>query len=247
MKDHIKFIHSYQTVKTYNNIVGINDTCISLLSGETNVGELVVASLEELKGYISSNCSTAKNNHAKIESLIDNCEAYDLTELSDTTQQRVKDDRITVDAFADNLSVSIQDSQITNLSKLSDIAKTISNPIDYVAPIVMDTGNHYLVMLNDWLDASSYTLRQIDFNNGGVVKRTPEQIKSIVSGMLNQFENLTVYGGFSQSQNTEVNYLLGVRDQVLIDIDMLSFLTIADYIDANVDKLPLMRRLWAYG
>ncbi len=248
MKDHIKFIHSYQTVKTYNNIVGTNDTCISLLSGETNTGELLEdATLEDLKGYISSNCLSVKNKHTQINTLIDNCEAYDLAEFSDTTQQRIKDDKITVDAFADNLSVNVQASQVDDLSKLSDISKTVSNPIDYAAPIIMDTANHYLIMLNDWLDASSYTLRQINFNNGATEKRTPEQIKSLINGMLNQFGNLTTYDGFSKSQETEVNYLEGVRDQILIDIDIIPLLTIADYIDTNVDKLPLMRRLWAYG
>jgi hypothetical protein len=41
--------------------------------------------------------------------------------------------------------------------------------------------------------------------------------------------------------------MFAVRDWVMVNLDVLTFIEIADYIDSHIVKLPVIRRTWLLG
>lgn len=246
MKAHNQLHHAYDTTRHYNKTVTMTDASIAFLSDEDLGGYPLDKLFEDLKLDIVINCQKSKETFSNLETLIGGCQSYDLTEYTDKAQYQIINDKPIVDAFADTLLAAIELPQVKDKTKLADIAKSVESPLAaYLAPLQIDTANRHLIILNDWLDASSYTLRQINFNTGEPVSRTDEQIIAMVLGMLDQFENMTGFPGFSNEQKIEAGYLTSIRDKVINDIFTVPFTEIADYIDANVEKVPQMRRVWA--
>ena len=115
----------------------------------------------------------------------------------------------------------------------------------YATPVQQETAYKYVVILNDLLDASSYTLRGIRESDGLPHGYSDEQIKQVVRGYLNQFSNFTWYT-YPKELQPEITEMQGIQSYVLANLEKTDFALLADYIDAY-PKLPLIRRLWVIG
>ena len=238
-----EFVHSRETVRHYNKVVVLGDGCLALLKDEDINGNPLDKTLENLKTDIHGNCQSILTTSTNIQAFLNGHDAYDLSAYTDRTQAEILAEKPSVDSFASNLEVAIEEPQIDSVVKLGQI--TASNPIDYAVPVKREESYHHAIILNDWLDASSYTLQNIDHRTGGAISLTKEQQKIQAWGMLNQFENLTT--SYPSEIQSYVNKMWAVRNYVLGELGTANLLDLAQYIDNNIPKLPLMRRLWAIG
>ena len=249
MKKHHEFAHAFDTIRNFNKIVELGDLCLTLLENKYIDGELIdpPETLEVLQGYIKKNCDRITVIDNNLTSYINGHPAFDLAAYTDKAQYTINTEKATVKTFSDTLSTSVLVPSITSLKKLTDISKTTSNPIIYAAPIQMyGTPQHWAITLNDLLDAASYVLRNINHNNGELTSYSEEQRRLMVRGFLIQFLN---FGDMTYPKDLadEVKLMNDAADYVLGQLDATDLITIANYIDINVEKVPLMRRLWAIG
>ena len=148
-----EFVHSRETVRHYNKVVVLGDGCLALLKDEDINGNPLDKTLENLKTDIHGNCQSILTTSTNIQAFLNGHDAYDLSAYTDRTQAEILAEKPSVNSFASNLEVAIEEPQIDSVVKLGQI--TASNPIDYAVPVSLKTPWHYAVMLNDWLDASS--------------------------------------------------------------------------------------------
>jgi hypothetical protein len=246
MKKHHEKVHAFDTIRTYNRVVESIDTAFALLLSKSPDGTDLTLSVDDLKLYISGACTNAKKRHSDIITYITNHESYDLTQHSDKAQYTITNEKPLTDAFADRMVVEVNRPQINSLSKLAAISALpeAESPIMYAAPAPLETPYHYAVMLNDWLDASDYTLRGIDQATGQPLSITDDQKKARVQGMLAQFGNLLFYE-FPLELQPDIDNMVAVKNWVIANLNTSNLLDVAQYITDNVEKTPLMRRLWA--
>lgn len=248
MKAHHKLVHAFDITRHYNNLVTSVDNQLALLTDHNIDGDLLNESLEILQDWIEQNCDSMLLRYNMLETFIDGYDSYDLLEYSNKRHSEIKADRTFSDNFAANLKVNIRNPSIKTKAKLADIALTISNPMTYSTPVVLEIASpyHYAVIMNDRLDAASYTLRDINQNNGQPLGWTDEQKREKAKAYLDRISRLRQWAYPFELQN-DVNLMVGVFDNVMAQIDTEDVLVTADYIDTNVDKVPLIRRNWSLG
>ena len=252
MKLHHEFVHAFDTTRYYNKVVQGLDACVAALAGEDVNGYPLLndlgqsMTLTDLKATIQDYTAYILSKFSRVDIFVRGFDVYDLLEWTNKPRADLLADKITSDEFCDRLKTAVTDTRITNTTKLAALAEDHPSPLMYITPVQLITEFHYTIMLNDWLDASSYMLKGINPNTGEPATKTDKEKREYVKGCLNQFGNLTGYG-FSNELRTEVTIMQEVRDQVMAVIDTSDLLEIAKLIDDNIPKLPLMRRIWAIG
>lgn len=244
MKPHHEFLHAYDTIKHFNHVVSAIDGVLANLKNEDIDGYPLEFSLAEIKAGISSECQNTINRYSNIDKFLKGHEVYDLLKWTNKTRVKILTDKPIADKIAKDLPVSVNAGSVNRLERLAAIASNFTNNLEYATPLKLSTEMHYAIILNDWLDASSYICKGINPNDGSVSTKTDEQKRAYVKGCLKQFGNLTWYR-FSNELRTEVNAMQAVRDEVMAIVDKALLSDIASLIDGNIPKLPLMRRVWA--
>lgn len=244
MKEYHKRLHAFQTTRQYNNIVTSNDVALISLQNKSLDGDDLSATIDTLKVYVCDSCDTSVKNFLLLNQFMEKTESYDLTLYSNKSLPQIATDKISSDKFCSDLTLAIASPNIKDLTKLATIV--IANPIDYITPVVLETGYHYATMMNDWIDACAYCLHGINERDGTLHKLDDEQIKSYVRGCLSQFQNLSGYK-YPFELSSDVDLMTNVKDYVLSRLDTEDFETLAKYIDDNVEKIPMLRRTWVSG
>jgi hypothetical protein len=225
-------------------VVDASSGCLSLLKDQSIDKTVMNETLVNLKLFITQNCDSMLLNYANVQKFINGHETYDLSGYSDRTHVLILSDKAKADTFVGNLKVAIAASQVNSKAKLAAIS--ITKTIDVASPIVLYPSLQYTLILNDLLDASGYTLKGINPNDGSALIVTDEQKKQLVKGYLNQFQNFMgiAYASWLQP---EVDLMMGVKDYILSNLNSIPLLDLANYIDANIEKVPLIRRNWTLG
>jgi hypothetical protein len=166
---------------------------------------------------------------------------FDLGLYTSKSLQKVKDDMTGQDNHVINIRAEFN--RANTKKKLRDLALANQNPFGYASPVNYDFAYQAANIINDFLDAASYVLRNIDFRNGNTTTLTDTEIKQQVSALLYQIPNYS--GANFPADILDVQDMVDAANYVLAHINDTALLTLADYIDANVEKLPLMRRNWA--
>jgi len=244
LKTHHKWFHSYNTIRHWNRAVHDIRGCINFLKDQSADGTTLNEPLENLKNYISQGATEIIKKAGDIDKFFKKHEVYDLTEFADKTREDVLAELPPVITFANNISTLIVSPSIKGKRTLAAI--NVIQPITFMTSLQIYPLMQYTGIMNDWLDASSYSLKGIDPNDGSLLLITDEEKKNMVRGWLNQFVNLLGFV-YPLELKTEVTMMTSVKNWVLANLDSLSPLAIAAYIDANVPKLPLIRRIWTLG
>jgi hypothetical protein len=249
MKENHQFFHAHETTKHFNNIVTSIENCIALLMDSTIGGEQLNETLDNLKLWTEENCDSIFARFGLMSQFINEHKPYDLLRFSNKAHFQILADKLASDQFTANLKVAIKSPAIKNKSKLGDISIQVVSPISYVAPVVLELGGgyQYCAIINDRHDAASYTLRGIHQNTGEpLIGWTDEQKRSEAKRFLGRIERLRDWK-FPLELQDDAAQMVSVYGSVMAMIDSEDVLVTADYIDANVEKLPLMRRSWALG
>lgn len=244
MKKYHCFLHAYDTVRHFNGIERTINVCIFLLQDQAPDGTPLNETLENLKSMISQNCQFIQNKYSDIEKFVIGYGGYDFEEFTNKKSPKILADKVNANTFSTTLYDAVNDPQIDTKEKLATISAI--NPLISATPVSMFPSLHYTIILNDLLDASSYTLKGINESNGIGIGWTDQEKKEIVTRYLIQFPNFLniPYASWLQP---EVDLMVLVKDYVLSNLDVLPLLDLANYIDTNITKLPLFRRVWAIG
>ena len=242
MKLHNEICHAHQTVKHHTDVVTMSDSMESLKDNKDANGYDLELSIVDAKLEFIRISNKLKTKADRVQTFIGGHDLYDLTKHTNKTHIEVLSDKEIAKTFADEIVIAVE--SVRDLEELSKILTKPSVVLQYAHPIELTQPYHYLIMLNDWLDASDYTLRDICFKTGQPILRTDKDKKELIRGMLNQFRNLTGIS-YPPILQIEVDALVEVKNKVLADLDTEPFLKLADYISVNTEKVPLMRRLWS--
>lgn len=243
MKAHHEKAHAFQTVKEYNRAVTNIEFCKALLVDEDINGVVLDKPFEDLVSIIKNVADDCVLKFGKLNVFLNRCEQYALENHTNRSRQLVLGDKTTTDSFVVSLKDAVSAPQIKDKTKLSQLADSVVNPLDYLTPVQLETPYHYAVMMNDWLDASSYTMRGINQANGQPLAMDDKQKRAYVRGALGQFDNLQY--SWPVDIASDITKMWDVRNYVLANLDSTDLLVLAKHIDDNIEKLPLLRRLWA--
>ena len=243
MKEHHKLYHAFGLSRSFNELVTSTDHTAVLIKNENLDGYPLDIEFEELKQIIDDNCVSIKAKSTNVDTFISGHDSYDLTLYTNKSALDIKSDTPKMRTFSDDMLAGISAPAVTDLKKLEQVSAMLPT-LDYATPLILETPYHYCLMLNDFLDASDYTLRNIHQQTGNPTTYTDEQIKQRVSSMLNQFPNLLGIS-YPMALQSEVSLLVSVKDWVLAHLNTDPLLDVADYIATNIDKVPLMRRVWS--
>lgn len=128
----------------------------------------------------------------------------------------------------------------TSLADFTQFLNDLETPINPIADVEMSREEHDRVIVNDALDAISYILNDIHPDTGAGTNWNKATKKARVQQLLISIG----YTGIDDSEG-----YLTVTDYITAQLAVMKtnaeVQALADYIDANVVKLPLERRLWA--
>jgi len=243
-----EFIHARQTTKTWNTLINHVDLAISLLRNEDLNGYFLNETFENLLSLINLNCSHVINKGGNIFKFLNGHDSYVLESYTDRSRYKVLQDKLISDEFGARFVQLVNRPQISNLTKLaaievpSDIAIA---SLTHAAPLLMEKDQQYALMMNDWLDAASYIFKNIDFNTGEPTAFSEQERRDKVTKMLGQFTPLEHFS-YRQDLQDEVNLFIATKDYIISNISD-DVTVLSAYIDSNVDKAPLIRRVWSLG
>jgi len=205
------------------------------------VGSPLSISLDEMKATILSNVTYTS---AKAKALAAFCTEYADADYLENTGKTLVQWQTLLDKFttvSDAVAVAIP--KVKNDGQLLNV-KDVILPEDPIIPVKMSQDIHHGIMVNDFLDASYYTLRGINPSNGEALNMTDVELRQKTLAYLNQIDNLNV-----SSPPELVDDVQNMKDVGHYVIDHINddLLTLSDYIGMNVEKLPLVRRMWANG
>jgi hypothetical protein len=128
----------------------------------------------------------------------------------------------------------------TSLADFTQFLGDLETSINPIADVEMSRAEHDRVIVNDALDAISYLLNDIHPDTGVGTNLSKAQKKARVQQLLISIG----YTGIDDSEGylTVTAY---IESQIEVVNTNAQIQALADYVDANVVKLPLERRLWA--
>ena len=136
-------------------------------------------------------------------------------------------------------------STVKNFTKLGEKKALITSDVVPVSDVKYSVAARHTNTINDFLDASYYTLKSINPDNGEVLLLSDVELRNKVRGYLVQVPNfLDIDFGALQSETDD---MINVVDYIMGNIDTGNLLNLSDYIGVNVERLPLFRRMWANG
>jgi len=251
-----KYFHAYDSIRKLVGIVGSGDMCVSALIGKFPDGQDILISgepgekprqptIEELKGIIQANANSVIKSFAKLDTFIDGYETYDLTKYSDRTQYKIKDDKVLSDDFCDTSVQVVFAPNINNITKLSNLHDEITYPLDYPAPVNLETLVRYAGSINDKIDVASYIFRNINHQNGTETNLNEHEQREKALMYLHTTDNI-VGLSYPPELSADVANMVDCINYIYAHIND-DLIVLANYIDNAIPKLPLMRRSWAIG
>jgi len=169
---------------------------------------------------------------------------YDLSKYIDINATTLNTKLSVAETLLTKIATDISKVSVNTIDKIKTYASTVTNPTVNVSAVMYENAVKYANIVNDLLDASSYVLHNINPDDGTALGFTDEQKKERVRMYLNQIP-LFIGKIVDSTLLTECNEMEAVADYVLIHLDDTALNDLGTYIDANVEKLPLMRRNWA--
>ena len=243
--------HVFDSVRTFNQCVDRADLIMQLLIDKNLNDEVLNETFENLVNYVNLNCDKLKEVFAVIIQFISQHDTYDLTVYTDKSAFVINQARIFADTFSDNIKLELVKPQITDKKKLADIASKYSTaslihaaPVTIYVGIAGDSQYHHANIINDCLDSSSYYCKGINYNSGQVIVPEPieSQKKQRVLDFMDKIDRRLSMVYFTGDILEEVNDMLSVRDWIRSNIELITPLEIAAYIDSNVPRVPYIRR-----
>lgn len=246
MKLHFELYHAFDLIRHHTDMVTMSDALESLKENKDINGGSLGLSIGDAKTEIDRVSKAVILKSDNIQIFIDRHDSYDLSIYTDKTHFEALTDKAVAKTFANEMIVVSKDTDIKTLDDLSKVETKPSAILNYANSVnfTVNSPEHYLLMMNDFMDASGYVLRGINHKTGQSEVLLDGEKKDLVRRMLNQFRNLLGIF-YSPNLRIEVDALIVVKNKVLNDLDTESLIDIADYIVNNTDRLPLMRRLWS--
>ena len=198
----------------------------------------------EIKARIDGFLTKALNQFTKLNNFLDNHPHFRdqlINWLGGETALAIKQKLLALR----NLYLEIQTTSATATS-LDDYASHLDDLQAPVAPtddVDMDAVEHEVIIANDLLDAISYALRNIHWDTGQPLGLNVNQRKGVINNrFIKAFDNCPIDD--SEGYITMRNYIVTQGTAATTNAQLIA---IANYIDANVEKLPVERRDWAFS
>jgi len=235
--------HAYEVVRQWNNEIDRIDTSISLLIDENLDGETLNETLEQLQLWIATNCTNIKVAINNIVFFINGYDSYDLTAHTNLDFQTIFNAANFINRHATDLATDIFGPQITTKEKLAKLIDKYSNSLPHGNPVVRSDEVIFTNRVNIYIDTASHTLRQINDADGVSLNLDDFAMRTVVSRLLEKAKRLSDHVPLPTLQ-ADMDSLVAVADYVLNELPTAVFTDLADYIDANTEKVPLFRRRW---
>lgn len=234
---------AYSLTKRFNELNNLLDQVTYLLQGlEPGTSMPTTLTLEEIKTTVKSFMDSLS---VKAPNIVSFALAYPdagYLELLGRESDLLRTQLQTLKADADALRAVILN--VKNMSQLTNLSGLITDEVPAIPPLAYYQNDVWRAnSINDFLDASFYTLMGLDENTGQPHGLDDTAVKTKVRGYLIQIPNFQMT--WPEYLKADVDNMVAVADYVMVNLDTLSFTALADYIGANVEKVPLFRRMWA--
>lgn len=256
MQRHNEILHAHLVTRANNQIAELQDVVSGFLRREDKDGKpLPGAAFGDLKKGIEDSFGILDKIASDLSIYISVYSDETLLGYTEKSFLVLNQDVSDGVAFARNISKE----QINDLDGMSLISSKYNRTCEYVELVVIPVGTplQFALIMNDWLDVASYALRYIDHKTGEykdygtMIDRKTDQpfgdVRYFVRSMLSRFRFMPKeIMDYPENLQNDVKNLQAVKDWVMREIDSwTSTSEIADYIDANTEKTPQLRRLWA--
>lgn len=247
MKQRHEIIATHELSRKTNDIVNTIDMIITYLLANRSPEDAtpIYATLAELKADIVARGVSLKGIKSKIATYITKRGVtFDISQYIDSNLIALNTKLADCESLLTKVSTDISKAGNNTFEKIAAYAQTLTNPMSNVSAVAYDTDTKYVNIINDLLDAASYSLHGVNPDNGTALGETDEQIKIRVRGYLIQVPRFK-RDSFTPELLTDYNQMKAVADYVLANLEIIPLNDLGTYIDSNVEKLPLMRRNWA--
>lgn len=239
---HQRYI-AFDLTRKFNNLNELLDQLSYFLQGlEPGTSVPTTKTLAELKTIVKQ---MADHLSVKAPIIVNFVKAYlnaGYLEILGRDATTLQDQLTVLKQDADALREQIL--TVKNETKLRELAAAIVDDVPNLVPVeYVDSAIFKANAINDFLDASYYTLLGLDENTGQPHGQDAEWIRNRVRGYLRQISNYQT--AWPEYLRDDVASMVAVADYVLANLEAVSFTELADYIGANVEKLPLLRRMWS--
>ena len=236
---------THELSRNFNQIVNSIDVLLTyiLKNVDNSTGEPIYTDIAALKADLVNLGLSLKGLKAKIAEFITKRNiTFDISQYIDSNLIILNSKLTTIESF---LTTTVTDiGKLNTFAKIATAASALTNPAVDVSAVNYDTDTRYVNSTNNLLDASAYTMRGINENDGTPLNMTDEQLKAKVRGYLAMVPSFTRLD-LPTELNADMDSMRAVSDYVLAHLDNTPLTDLATYIDTNVPKLPLMRRNWA--
>lgn len=243
MKYRHQRVVAFQVIRHVNSLVRLFDGIFYYLSGlEPNTSTPTTLTLDQIKTQIKLWMETTSLEIPKIGAFITSYPDAGYLENVGRDALTLNANLVEIKTDVDIVNDSIL--SIRNAVQLENLSSEITN---HVLPLSVTEYRHTEIFkanaINDFLDASYYTLLGLYEHNGQPHGLTEDGIRKKVESYLRQIPNFQT--AWSDAVKEDVASMVSVADYVQAHLNIVPFADLADYIGVNVEKLPLYRRIWA--
>lgn len=235
--------HASEVVKYWNKEVYRIDTSISLLIDETMSGTPLNETLEQLQAWIATNCGKIRAYLVSIVRFINGWDSYDESQYTTLDYQDIINASNFINQHATDLEQDIFGPQITTKDKLAKLHDKYSNALMPGEPVVRTPEVINANRVNIYVDAAAHTLRNRSESDGVVLSMSDFAIRELTRRYLDKVKRIAWTVPLPTLQ-ADVDYMVGVADYVLENLEIAPLTDLADFIDTEVPKTPLFRKLW---
>jgi len=236
-------MHCYEVVRHWNNEINTIDTSISLLIDQNLDGETLNETLEQLQAWIAANCNNIRIYLLKILQFIQGWDSYAESQYTDLDYQIIINANNFINKHADDLEQDIFGPAINNKAKLAQLYSKYSNALPLGNPVIRSDEVVAANRVNIYVDAAAHTLRGINEADGTSLGLSDFATRELTRRYLEKVNRIAWLTALPTLQS-DMEHMVTVTNYVLTDLLSGSLTDLADYIDAQVPKIPLFRKLW---
>lgn len=238
-----EIMHCYEVVRFWNNEVSRIDSSISLLIDENVDGVTLNETLEQLQTWIAANCNNIRIYLLRIVQFIQGWDSYDESQYTDLDYQTITNASNFINKHADDLEADIFGPSINSKAKLAQLYNKYSNALPLGNPVVRTDEIVAANRVNIYLDAAAHTLRGINESDGATLSLSDFAIRELTKRYLDKANRVAWLVPLPTLQS-DMQHMVDVADYVLTDLYSGILTDLADYIDTNIPKTPIFRKLW---
>jgi len=199
--------------------------------------------LEQLQAWIASNCQNIRVNMAKLVQFLNGWDSYDESQYTTLDYQDVINASNFINKHADDLELDIFGPQITTKDKLAKLYDKYSNALMPGEPVVRSDEVVNTNRVNIYVDAAAHTLRGINEADGVNLGLSDFAIRQMTQRYLEKVNRIAWEMPLPTLQ-ADMQHMVDVTNYVLDNLETAALTDLADYVDAQVPKTPLFRKIW---